>query len=110
VPEIPSDIATSAAQAGFLAREVGKDREASRAGQVHAANRQVKALDEAGATVETTDADSRVFTDAEGGGSQGRFAEDESSETSIDENPIPPDDKSGVTRDDTGHFHVDLEA
>ena len=55
--DIPPDIAVSSAQAGFAAREVGKEREARRAGQVQAASRQIQSLDEAGATVDTDDGD-----------------------------------------------------
>ena len=67
--EIPSDIASSAAQAGFQAREVAKDRDARSAGQSNAVDRQVKAVGEAGTTVETTDGDTRISSDAEGTGS-----------------------------------------
>lgn len=106
VSEIPSDIPASAAQAGFQAREVGKEREAHRAGNADAGNRQVKSLDEADATVETTDNDTRVFTDAEGGGSLGRQLEEENAE----EDTEPAGDENGITRDDDGRLHVDLEA
>jgi len=107
VAEIPSDIATSAAQAPFQARETVKEREVRRAGQAHAANRQVRTVDEAGTTVETTDADAQIFTDAEGQGSQGRQLDDES-------NPPPKeptgDHRKGITADKDGQLHLDLEA
>ena len=104
--EIPSDIASSAAQAGYQAREVGKERGARGAAQAHAANHQIKAVDESGSTVETEDADTRVFTDAEGGGSQGRAFEEEHPES---ETPADSPDK-GITRDQDGQLHLDLEA
>ena len=104
--EIPSDIASSAAQAGYQAREVGKERGARGAAQAHAANHQIKALDESGSTVETEDADTQVFTDAEGGGSQGRAFEEEQPES---EDPGTTPDR-GVTRDEDGRLHLDLEA
>jgi len=70
--DAPPPIAGSSLQAGFLANEIGKDREARRAGEANTARRQNVSINEAGDTVETTDSDSRVFSDAEGGGSQGR--------------------------------------
>ena len=67
--EIPSDIASSAAGAPLQAREVAKAREARRAGQFNAAERQVKSIDEAETTVDTDDADSQVSSESEGEGS-----------------------------------------
>ncbi len=104
--QIPSDIAASAAQAGFQAREATKDREANRAGQSHAATRQVKTVDDAGTTVETTDADTAVFADAEGQGSQGRHTDEQPEATT----PNEPTKDSGITTDLDGRLHVDLEA
>lgn len=105
--EIPSPIAASALQAGFQAREVGRERDAAQAGPAAAANRQVKSVDEAGTTVETADADARVSTDAEGSGSQGRaFGE---SEEQTDESP-PQCSDSGIRRDPDGQLHLDLQA
>lgn len=70
--EIPSHIASSAAQAGFQAREVAKERDANRAAESQSADKRIKALGEADGTVEADDADTAVFSDAEGAGSQGR--------------------------------------
>jgi hypothetical protein len=103
--EIPSDIPASAAQAGFQAREVGKEREAHRVGNADAGNRQIKSLDEADATVETTDNDTRVFSDAEGGGSLGRQPEQESADHDTDSAA----DGQGITRDNDGQLHLDIE-
>jgi len=107
VAEIPSDIAAAAAGAPFQARETVKEREVRRAGQAHAANRQVRTVDEAGNTVETTDADARVFTDAEGQGGQGRQLEERAEPT-----PDEPaaNERKGVTTDRDGQMHLDLEA
>ncbi len=105
--EIPPDISSSAAQAGFQAREVAKERDARRTGQAEAASRQTKAVTESGDTVETTDADVAVYADAEGTGSQGRpFEEAETDEPETDDKPK----NGGITRDDDGQLHVDLEA
>jgi len=106
VAEIPSDIAAAAAGAPFQARETVKEREVRRAGQAHAANRQVRTVDEAGNTVETTDADARVFTDAEGQGGQGRQLDEEAH----GEKDQPPPARSGITTDKDGGVHLDLEA
>ena len=73
----------------------------------HATNRQIKAVDEAGAVVDTEDADVAIFADAEGGGSQGRETAQEQ-EPEDSEKPASPQD--GITTDDEGQFHVDLEA
>ena len=102
--EIPSDIASSAAQAGFQARQTAKERDAQRAGGRDLAERQVRAVDEAGNTVDTEDGDTAVFTDAEGAGSQGRPFEEEaegSEETAAD----VTDDDEGI-----GDSHLDISA
>ena len=107
--EIPSDIASSAAGSPLSAREVAKAREARRAGQAHTAERQVKTVDEAGATVDTEEGDTQVFTDAEGAGSQGRALD----ESEIDGSPGDTGDEAtstGITTDAEGQTHLDLEA
>ncbi len=106
--EIPPEIPSSAAQAGFQAREVAKEREARRAGQANAASRQVKTVDEAGATVETNDQDVAVFADAEGGGGEGRESEQPKAEQATEEADDAAD--RGIVRDDDGHLHLDIEA
>ncbi len=83
--EIPSDIASSSAQAGYQAREVSGGRGARSAAQAGAAREQVKAVDEAGTTVDTEDGDTQVYAGAEGGGSQGRaFEEGEKEEGELE--------------------------
>ena len=79
---IPSDIAASSLQAGYQAREAAKDRDGHKVGQAAAATRQMRAVDESAATVETQDEDAQVYADAEGTGSQGRHLEDQESEES----------------------------
>jgi hypothetical protein len=106
--DIPPPIAASAAQVPFQSKAVADAREARRAGQTHAAQRQVKTVDESGTTVETADADSRVFTDAEGSGSQGRELERE-----VDDAPVEPEGnlpKTGIITGEDGRLHIDLEA
>lgn len=72
---IPPDILGSAAQAGFTAREAARVGNADRAAQTREANRNVARADDAAESVETADADSAVFADAEGAGGQGRSTE-----------------------------------
>lgn len=103
--EIPSDVASSAAQAPIQSREVLKEQAARRANQAHAAARHVKTVDESGVIVETSDSDSRVFTDSEGSGSMGRnFADDKST---LD---LTDDAEPGRPTDVDGQLHLDLEA
>jgi len=105
--QIPSDVSASAAQAGFQAREVDKDREARRAGESHASDRQSKSIDQTDTTVDTEDADVAVFTNAEGGGSQGREPGEEQAEDTPDKAPGAVE---GITQGDDGRLHLDLEA
>lgn len=79
---IPPDIAGSAAQAGYAARDASHGREVDRTAQANAAARQARAVSDAADSVETTDGDTAVFTDAEGAGSQGRAFEETMSEDS----------------------------
>ncbi len=103
--EIPSEIASSAAQVGYKAREVGTGRAANTAAAANSAERQVKAIDASDTTVETDDADVQIFNDAEGAGSQGRAPD---AETESD--PEVVEDSKGVTEGDDGRLHLDLEA
>lgn len=105
--EIPPDIASSAAGAPIQAREVMKEREARRAGQAHAADRHVRTVDEADSTVDTDDADTQVFADAEGTGSMGRELEGEAGDTV---QPSADNSENGIVHDDEGRPHLDLQA
>ena len=86
---------------------MAKERDARNAGQTEAAKGAVRSIDEAGSTVETTDEDVAIYGDAEGTGSQGRS--DMSQEPEEDETD-GADTEQGVTRDDQGQLHLDLEA
>ena len=106
--EIPSGLGASAAQAGFTAKDIANARDAQSAGRSDASNRRTKAINQAGSAVDTEDGDTQVFSESEGSGSQGRALEG-------DQTPEQPDDEApgtppGVTRDDEGHLHLDLEA
>ena len=104
--EIPSDIPASAAQAGYQAREVGRASAARSAAMANASDKRARAVDEAGNTVDTEDNDSQVFSDAEGSGGQGRPFEEENPTDASD----AAESKTGVTKDDDGRQHIDLEA
>lgn len=106
--EIPPDIPASAAQAGFQARETAKDRDARRAGQADAVTKQARTVDESGNSVETTDADVAIFADTEGGGSQGRAFEEEEENTESESTGAKAN--GGITKDQEGQLHLDLEA
>ncbi len=107
--QIPSDIAGSALQAGFQSRQVAKARDGERAGQAQASNNAARAADEAGSTVETTDNDAQVYSDAEGAGSQGRSYDEEL----LDEDEANADargEAGEVNTNGDGQPHLDLEA
>lgn len=105
--EIPPDITTSAAQAGFQAREVAKERDARRAGGVDATQRAAKSIEESDTTVDTEDGDTAIFTSAEGQGGSGRSLDEEAEETPPGDNETPTGD---VILDDDGQPHLDVEA
>ena len=104
--EIPPEIAISSAQTGFQAREASRDREARQAADSHAAQTQARTTSEVSDIVETGDDDVAVFADAEGTGSQGRTSAEEEPADEASAMPRSP----GVTRDEDGRWHVDLEA
>lgn len=81
--------------------------EARRAGQHHAIRRQAQSLNDAEATVETTDADARVFSDTEGTGSQGRDLDDHQPRQDAQNQSKS---SAGFTVDKDGQLHLDLEA
>ena len=105
--DIPSDIASSAAQAGYQARDAGQARAARQAAQANAADRQVKAIDETDTTVDTDDADARVFADAEGSGGMGRPFEEEAA---AEPEETAEGSDEGISKDEDGQVHLDLEA
>jgi len=106
--EMPPPINASAAQAGFAAREAGKERDARQVGRVDAARRHVQSVDDAQTSVDTEDADTAVFTESEGQGSQGRTPDDE-----VSSNAPEADEKgteNGVRQGDDGRLHIDIQA
>jgi len=106
--EIPADIASSAAQAGYQAREVGRVQGGHAAGQSNATKRVTRAVDETDTTVDTDDADAQIFSDAEGAGSQGTPFEDDA--TPEDEPGEGDTSDSVITQGEDGRPHLDLQA
>ena len=103
--EIPSDIAASAAQAGHHARDVAEARDARGGGLQQGAGPRGNKVGEAGEVVETDDRDAEIYADAEGTGSQGR-----SSEEAEEQQEAEGETTEGVTTDENGRPHLDLEA
>ena len=103
----PSPIASATAGAPLQARDAMEAGEARRAGQHNAIRRQAQTVTDAGATVETTDADARVFSDTEGTGSQGRETADQESSPQDQSQAKSP---KGIITDKDGRLHLDLEA
>jgi hypothetical protein len=107
--DIPAGgVEASAAQAGYQAREAARAKDAGAAGRANAANRQTKAVDEAASSVDTEDNDTQIYADAEGTGSQGRSLQEEGQA----EPGVEPSEASteGITQDEDGQLHLDLEA
>lgn len=105
--DAPSSIASSVAGAPLQARDTLNAGEARRAGQHHATHRQAQAVTDADAMVETTDADARVFSDAEGSGSQGRELGDQGEDQGEKAEKM---NSPGISTDVDGQLHLDLEA
>lgn len=106
--EIPADIASSAAQAGYQAHEVDRVRGGNAAGQANAAKRVARAVNETDTTVDTDDADAQVYGDAEGTGSKGKPFEDDAPAAGDQEDGDASD--SVITEGEDGRPHLDLQA
>lgn len=105
---IPPDIASSALQAGYQQREASRISEADRASRGQASQRSEKAIDAAELTVHADDVELSVYTDAEGGGSQGRAFEEE--QPPPEEEAAESTSESTITTDDEGRPHLDIQA
>ena len=101
---LPPNLAGSILQSHLAQRQASKVRERDEAQRATAERKNSSAIDEKDTTVETTDSDTQIHTDAEGTGSQGRaFTQGEAPDEEQDREPPPP------PVGDTGH-HIDLEA
>ncbi len=99
---LPPNLAGSILQGHLTQRQVSAAQNREKNQRANADRQQTAAIDEQDSTVETTDEDTQVHTDAEGGGSQGRSFTEPQEEADQAENQNPPDG-------DSGH-HIDLEA
>ena len=80
-------------QTDLVQRQVSQVRDGERTARANADRQQNFAITETDTTVETTDTDTRVHTDAEGGGSQGRaFSQPEENQQPQEEAPPPQPD------------------
>ncbi len=102
---IPPNIVGPIVQSGAAQKQAARVLEGEREQQSNAVAAGNKMSEKAAEMVGEADNDSRVHTDAEGSGGQGRSAGEEHAESKHDENP-----DSGIRRDDEGQLHVDLEA
>jgi hypothetical protein len=83
---IPPNLAGPILQTPLTQRQASATRSGDEAQRAASERRQTGAITEADSTVETTDNDTQVFTDAEGSGSQGRaFSQPDPKEQPPDE-------------------------
>jgi len=101
-------IAASSVQAGYTQAEAGKVKDAAEAANAHAAGRNMRAINDAGAIIETSEQDTAIFADAEGSGGKGRQEQEESNDDF--EHHEQKDSGDGISTDDKGIAHVDIEA
>ncbi len=102
---VPPNMVGPILQSSLTARQVSNARSGEEAQRTSADRKQTAAIDERDTTVETTDNDTQVHTDAEGLGSQGRAfsrPEDVDPEAENDDQPAADDQDAGR--------HIDFEA
>jgi hypothetical protein len=102
---VPPPAIGSAIQTAQSQRQATDAARVDEARQAHAQRTQVARNEEMDSTVETTDAQMQVNTDGGGLGSQGRTAQPENE----GEEPVE-EEQTGITRDENGQIHLDLEA
>ena len=103
---IPPKLVGPIIQSGAAQKQAARALEGEREQQSNAVVAGNKISEKAAGTVGETDNDSRVHTDAEGSGGQGRSDGEEHAESKHDDNA---DSCSGIRRDDERQLHVDLE-
>ncbi len=98
---LPTDIVGSVLQSHLVQRQTAAVRDTERTTSAVDLRQQANLIDEKGSTVETTDGDTQVYTDAEGSGSQGRPFSEEPSDQPADRENRPEGDEG---------THIDIEA
>ncbi len=92
---MPPNVVGSVLQSHLAQHQVSAVRETEESQRDNASRRQASALDERDTTVGTTDTDTRIHSDAEGAGGQGRAfsSPEEETEQDADELNSPPGDE-----------------
>lgn len=92
---IPPNLVGPILQTPFVQSQAAAARGVDDAQRANAERRGNLAAIDADTTIEATDTDMQVFTDAEGSGSQGRAFSDQNPEQPPDEPPPPEDPNAG---------------
>lgn len=100
---VPPNLVGPILQSNLTQRQISRVRDNERSQESSSQRQQANAIDERDSTVETTDGDTQVHSDAEGMGSQGRaFTGSEPDEQAPADQELLPDQQEGR--------HIDLEA
>jgi len=108
VADVAPNIVGPILQAHQQQQQVSGLRDTEENRKAHASREQARIADQAEHSVETADNDTRVHPDAGGSGSQGRAFQGESGPGEHAE-PLE-ENASGVTTDEDGRPHVDIQA
>ena len=103
---IPPNLVGPIIQAAAAQQSASRILESERGQQTSAADAGSKARDRKTESVDEAVSDTQVYAESEGSGSQGRAYSD----TEEDNSAGDATDKPGVSRDQDGNLHIDLEA
>jgi len=98
-------VAGTVLQTPVQQRQVARGRDAADNRQAHGARQMQRAVEQTDTSIETSDSDTRVNADSSGLAGQGRHLP-----TDDQPAPEPPDDDDGITTDEQGHVHLDIQA
>jgi hypothetical protein len=94
---LPTNIVGTVLQSTLVQRQVSTVRDTERASATVDLRQQATIIDEKGSTVETTDGDTQIYSDAEGTGSQGRpFSSEEQPEETAEQKTTPEGDEGTI--------------
>jgi hypothetical protein len=94
---LPTNIVGAVLQSTVMQRQVSTVRDTERAASTVDLRQQASIIDEKGSTVETTDGDTQIYSDAEGTGSQGRpFTPEEQKEEPAEQERTPEGDEGTI--------------